>query len=238
MLGGALAGAYALLQFQGLEIFDAMPRVVGGRPWSSLGNPVYLGAVCMMALVVTVGEFGHVRRFDRWLRERLDAQVSRRSVWLLSLSRSAWVGALAGLLFLGVSAKKRKNSLGVAAGLALGVSVLLIPSARQRAAALFSRTEESNASRLEGWRGALAVWREHPLIGSGPDTFFEAFRPHRSMAYIRATGPEVTQAQVHNDPLQIAATLGTLGLLAALISFSLIARFLRARAGRCAARDS
>ena len=36
------------MQYTGYELFDRMPKVAGGRIWSSLGNPVYFGAVVMM----------------------------------------------------------------------------------------------------------------------------------------------------------------------------------------------
>jgi O-antigen ligase len=209
MISGALVGIYAVCQFEGWELFQAMPRVVGGRPWSSLGNPVYMGAVCMMAVVVTFGEFGR-KRYDQILLGVL--AIGQSAGLVLSLSRSAWVGAFVGVVFLAILQQRKKSLNAVAIGLLF--IVILIPSARQRAALLFSSSEVSNASRLAGWHGAIAVWRDHPLLGSGPDTFFEAFRAHRSMDYIRATGPEVTQAHAHNDFLQMAATLGTSGLIA------------------------
>jgi len=117
---------------------------------------------------------------------------------------------LGGILFLGLL-QKRKKLLGFA-GIFVVLSLVVLPSVRQRAGQLFSRAEESNASRIEGWKGAVNVWRDYPVLGSGPDTFFEAFRGHRSLAYIRASGPEMTQAHAHNDYLQLASTLGTLGV--------------------------
>ena len=50
LISAALVGLYAILQYTGHELFDRIPLVVGGRVWSSLGNPIYMGALCMMAL--------------------------------------------------------------------------------------------------------------------------------------------------------------------------------------------
>jgi hypothetical protein len=86
MIGGALAGLYAVLQYTGNEIFSSMPHIEGGRPWASLGNPVYLGAVCMMAFVVTVGDYAY-SRYDAWLLGLLI--LGQSAGLLLSLSRSA-----------------------------------------------------------------------------------------------------------------------------------------------------
>jgi tetratricopeptide (TPR) repeat protein len=60
--------------------------------------------------------------------------------------------------------------------------------------------------------GGLKVWQAHPVWGTGPDTFFEAYRPYRDLAYARAAGLGVTQADAHNDFIQMAATQGILGL--------------------------
>lgn len=218
VLGGAGAGLYGALQTAGMEPIDAMPRVIGGRPWSSLGNPIYLGAVCMMALVVTVGEFGQ-RRHGRLLLGLCGA--AQTAGLILSLSRSAWLGAAAGIVLLGIL--QRRKRLFFAVGAALVLIGLSMPSARSRASHLFSLAETSNAARLEGWKGALAIARQSPLLGTGPDTFFDAFRPHRSLTYIHATGTEVTQAQAHNDELQILATMGGLGLAAFLALLGMLA---------------
>ena|GEM_PF-2548119 len=209
MIGGAVAGLYGLLQVCGIEPFSAMPRVRGFRPWSSLGNPIYLGAVCMMALTLTLGEFNR-RKNDRGLIVALGC--SQAAGLLLSLSRSAWVGTVVGILYLSW-AQKRKRMLEFTGAFVL-ISLLFLPAVRERATELFSRSEVSNASRVEGWKGALQVWRAAPFLGSGPDTFFEAFRARRTLAYIRATSTSVTQGHAHNDFLQMAATTGLLGVSA------------------------
>jgi tetratricopeptide (TPR) repeat protein len=102
----------------------------------------------------------------------------------------------------------------LAAGVLL---VTLLPGVQERARQMFSIKEGSNAARIAGWKAALNVWKAHPILGSGPDTFFQAFRPHRDPAFIHAAGAYVTQADAHNDFLQIAATQGTLGAAAWLI---------------------
>src|SRR5206468_1676043 len=57
-------------------------------------------------------------------------------------------------------------------------------------------------------------WRHHPLLGTGPDTFFEAFRPYRNKKFIESVGSSVTQAHAHNEMIQFAATMGSAGLAA------------------------
>jgi tetratricopeptide (TPR) repeat protein len=90
---------------------------------------------------------------------------------------------------------------------------LLMPGVAKRFGTMVSTHESSNAARIEGWKGGWRIWRSHLFWGTGPDTFIQAFRPVRTMAYLRATGADVTQGQAHNDVIQIAATQGTLGLV-------------------------
>jgi tetratricopeptide (TPR) repeat protein len=72
----------------------------------------------------------------------------------------------------------------------------------------------------------LRVWKQYLLLGSGPDTFFEAFRPYRRVEYLRATGAGVTQADAHNDVIQMAATQGVIGLAVYLWLFFIFLRMM------------
>jgi O-antigen ligase len=67
------------------------------------------------------------------------------------------------------------------------------------------------------WGDALALWREHPLIGGGPGSFYEYSETARSEDHLYAA---------HSSILQVAAELGSVGVLlflAVLISGALIA---------------
>ncbi len=208
VLSAGLASLYGLLQYTGYEVFDRMPRVVGGRVWSSLGNPIYFGAIALMALPLAL---------NRWKFANFIAVLLIISGLVVSLSRSAWLGsaaAVAVLLFVQrpkMSANRFKIITTLAA---VGIFAFLFPQARGRLKDLINIHESSNVGRVEGWKGGMQVWRQHPVLGTGPDTFFEAFRPYRSQKYIASAGNGVTQAHAHNEIIQMAATLGSAGLAA------------------------
>ncbi|OGR90515.1 MAG: hypothetical protein A2992_07520 [Elusimicrobia bacterium RIFCSPLOWO2_01_FULL_59_12] len=206
---GVLVGVYAGLQYFGHEIFQRMPSAAAGRVWSSLGNPLYMGALCMMALPLMHGLNGKV--------VPMAAPLSGAGL-VLSLSRSAWLGAAAamGCLFFAKlqSPKQRKFILWVLAVIVIGM--MWMPAARQRASQMFSLSEGSNAARVAGWKAGLQVWKANLWLGSGTDTFLQAFRPYRSLEFVRAAGTGITQADAHNDFVQIAATQGLIGLVALL----------------------
>jgi O-antigen ligase len=226
LFSASCVGLYGILQYSGFEIFTDIPAIQGGRVWSSLGNPVYMGALCMMAIPLL---------FEGRMARKIVPLVLVWGGLLLSLSRSAWVGTVSSCLVLAyVYRKQMKNWVRPAAGtlLAIGLLVTLMPGIRERMAYLVSSKEASNASRIEGWKAGLRVWKQYPLLGSGPDTFFQAFRPQRSLRYLQVTGTEITQADAHNDVIQMASTEGTLGLLAYLwVVFVFIRSLVQQRPG-------
>jgi len=71
-------------------------------------------------------------------------------------------------------------------------------------------------ARREIWSGGLAIFRDHPLTGCGPDTFHLAFEPKRTAAYWRLEW-NTTPARAHNEVIQVLATQGGLGGLALLV---------------------
>lgn len=64
--------------------------------------------------------------------------------------------------------------------------------------------ESLSEARHELWRDALALWREHPLVGGGPGSFLEYSETARSEPHLYAA---------HSSVLQVAAELGTVGVL-------------------------
>jgi len=208
LLSGAAAGLYAVLQVMGIEFSSHMPKVINGRPWSSLGNPLYLGTVCLMAFLVAWYE-GLEKRRDRVLL--VVCGLAHLAGLFLSLSRSAWVAAFVVLIIGSWTAGRRSVRWWIVPFFLVG-ALLLFPQTRPRLLSAVQLSEHSNSARVEGWKGAWRVAASHPLLGSGPDTFFTAFRPYRSVAYLRSGGVGQTQAHVHNDPLQMVSTLGVVGL--------------------------
>ena len=223
LASGAAAGGYACLQYQGWEIFEKMPLVAGGEPWSSLGNPIYMGAVCMMAFLAGAA---------LWIRP---ATILPKKIGIglglllnllgmtLSLSRSAWAGAAVGLLVLAWgTGRTRSRSLISVVGMIGSVMFVIMctqPRVRTHLRERLSFHESSNIARWEGWKAGIHVWQSRPWVGTGPDTFFQAFRPYRSITYLRSAGSGLTQADAHNDVIQMLSTMGLLGALAFLWIF-------------------
>jgi len=65
--------------------------------------------------------------------------------------------------------------------------------------------------RLNLWQSALVMWRDHPLLGVGPDNFLYAYR---SFYIMPAAWQEPNLSHPHNFALDFATRLGVPGLLA------------------------
>jgi len=75
-------------------------------------------------------------------------------------------------------------------------------------------SEADAASRISGWKSALEMFKERPFLGMGPDTLSINFRRYMFPEFTRLTGHSLANpAYAHNELLQIAATMGIIGLL-------------------------
>jgi O-antigen ligase/polysaccharide polymerase Wzy-like membrane protein len=108
-----------------------------------------------------------------------------------------------------------------------GVAPATVPSVVSRdpaAARPFAHSLPSatwRRGRAELWRAALAMWREHPLTGMGPDNFRWAHGANSSRP--SGVAPE-TLVPANNLFLEAAASTGTLGLLALVGTLAATAR--------------
>lgn len=76
--------------------------------------------------------------------------------------------------------------------------------------------QHSNAEqeRFELVRIAWKSFKQHPVLGWGPDCFFHALMKNRGASYDSVSGAQNAQASAHNIFAQVLATMGLPGLLA------------------------
>jgi tetratricopeptide (TPR) repeat protein len=76
------------------------------------------------------------------------------------------------------------------------------------------------SGRLDGWRAGQLMFRERPLVGVGPGAFAAEFTSaklellERGVVFFREHRGLSTFANAHSEPIEVAAELGALGLLA------------------------
>ena len=233
----AVALFYATLQLAGLDPFPwtRSATLVGVRRVpGTLGHANHLGAYVSMVLP-----------FLAWLSTGARAR-STRLFWIAlaaislpvlaaTLSRGAWVACGVGLLVWGLLAWRARPR-GVSGGrLALAAAALaavaflvplvtpLRPELLERLRQVADLSAPSTQSRFHLWRAGLSMAADHPVLGVGTDGYLAAFPRYRTPAYwsIEWNG---LSAKAHDELIQIAATQGMLGVLAALLVVFFAAR--------------
>lgn len=179
-----------------------------GRVTSLMGSPVFFGAV--ISAMIPICAWAAIRKIG--ILPLLIACVA----CYLTRSRSAYLASFAGLgvLFLGIRGRNINRAVWASLALSLALLWMAWPAGRKK----------SDEMRKALWIDTISAISKAPAIGHGPDTFPSAFRESRSERFVRAarTDREI-QGSAHNDILQVAVTMGALGLAAYLLGICAIA---------------
>lgn len=135
-------------------------------------------------------------------------------VWLLVKAASRWrvpIWASAGGGVLAVIAVLAVASSGPGNGGHPHRTVPVVRAARTGASTdvLHGRTHE--------WLAAIETWFDHPSVGAGAGAYYIASLPHQTVARAR---------YAHNLPLELAAELGTVGLMLGIALYAASARMI------------
>lgn len=212
------------------------------RAFGAFGEPNPFAAYFEIAALPLIG-FLAALGFDRfWSKNRmLFIALAAPSAFGLSgvyltHSRGGAIGALAGLLSIGLLVDRRSRAaLLFSAGL-LALALVISGSSGAivnrieplggdwRGSAQVTPSNFSVEERVAHWGAALKMWEQHPIIGIGAGNFNDNFRRDTPVWRFR-----IPRGHAHNGYLQAAAQAGTVGLIAYL---SLLIASL-AQAGRC-----
>ena len=248
-VGAALASVWAFLQATGVISISADRAQLAGvmRPFGTLGHPNLLGVITAAAAVAAVAR-ARAESSRRVLH--LAAFVVFAAATAITFSRGAWLALGAGLITAIVLGLRGQSSRPLPRGAWIAIALVVLGLAGVAALSgwggafgsrlrdFVSPTSGSSRSRLEIWRAALAAWRARPLLGWGPDTFGLMSERFQTPGYWQSAWGEVT-VHAHSIVLQIMATRGVLGLLAALAVAGTLAMALRdglRRGGEAAAQ--
>jgi len=241
-LASVVTTAYALIQLLGLDplVWGRTATYEGDvRIFGTLGHPNMLGAYLAMTTPLTLWLAARARGAG----ERVFwALVATASVVVIAatLSRGAWIGLAAGglaALLLSLWTRGRAAASGGSRGparssrvpAAVGASLLVIgasvfffarspmgPHLAERVRQIASVSAPTTQSRLHIWRAGLRMAQDHPWLGAGLDAFGTVFPRYRTAAYWRVEWGH-TPNKAHNEAIQILATQGIVGAIAALL---------------------
>lgn len=168
------------------------------------------GTIFCVAILTALGCFRSADRRSRFMT--LLVIVLLTAALIVTQSRGAFVAFLAGLLvFLMLDVRSRRNPvLKIAAlvGLVCMVAffVRVSPSIAWRYARILNPM--ANKDRLEIWRTALLMMRDHPLFGVGFNNFVDIYP-----LYQHPEGFYTSISMAHNIFLEFGATTGIPGLV-------------------------
>jgi O-antigen ligase/tetratricopeptide (TPR) repeat protein len=232
VVAGAGVSTYALIQAAGLDplTWEQVSLFKDyWRPVSTLGHPTFLGAFLAMILPIQLLFAWEAWRGKHWgaLSVLLLLTATLLAAVVLTLSRGTWVAVLAAGAVLLVGWRTRGSSIRIGrvvlallltAG--LGLAALLIVAWATPESPLLQRLGAftQHDSRRAIWDVAVAIFRDHPWLGCGPDTLQLIYGHYRTHVQWNAEWG-MTPVRAHNELLHILATQGLLGLLAAGVFF-------------------
>ena len=182
---------------------------------------------------------GTLQSAVRWMLVLLCAMLFTCLLW--TLSRGAWVGFFASLLVFGILVGRKRlgenrkwlsliliifvliTTMFILPKRARDISAQLAADAPrtayrkgsvlgERMSSILEVKEIGIAGRICAWQDTLKMVKEHPFLGIGLDTFGLAFQKYKSTGFVRIVGKNIIADYPHNEFLQVAATMGLIGL--------------------------
>lgn len=210
LVGGAAVGSVGLSFFGLWEYVFAHGGLEDGRLNSVFGTANYHALLVTPVIIALLGVGWAVRRWRPWL---WGAAAVDGLALALTASYGGYLGFVAGIIAFAAWQLPRRwfarvlLALGVV--VALGVAALFPTEKFQR---LNNVTTRSSVSvRLEIWRASWLMFREHPIVGVGPNAFERAYR--ETIPRIVFPPLEWLVAQPHNLTLAVATQTGSLGVV-------------------------
>jgi O-antigen ligase len=185
----------AALALAGVGLVAALEAAGAGV----LPRRLFVAVLAAGAAAVALARWDAVRRAERAL-PWLVVPVGSWAI-VVSQTRNAWLGALAGLSVVAVTRRPR---------LLLGVAALVAAVAVARPAVVTSRLTVHDVSSIDRyylWQAGLDMVLDRPVFGQGPGMILGAYPRYRW-----PEAPNPTTPHLHDNLLQLAAERGLPGL--------------------------
>jgi O-antigen ligase len=179
---------YAVLNFDGL----------GRRPQGTLSHWMTYSGTLMLVICAATARILYGTHGRLWAAFVMPALLVALS---LTLTRGAWVGVAVGVAVLFLS--KDFRLLALIPVVAIVVIVLAPQTLIDRAYSIFDRNDLTSRDRIAMLQAGVAMVKDYPLTGVGPDQVERAYPSYRV-----ADAVKPTNQHLHNVPMQIAAERG------------------------------
>jgi O-antigen ligase len=193
LTAGAVSAVVGISQYSLLE-YDEL----GLRPRSTLSIYMTFAGLMMLVANVAVARLLFNRHNRVWPAVTLPPVVT---ALVLSLTRSAWIGAAVGVAFqLWRRDYRWLGLLPVVVAFTLLVAPIQLTS---RAYSIFDTQDETRRDRIAMFQMGVEMIGDRPVFGVGPDMVRQVYASYRPMTAVQPENPHL-----HNVPLQIAAERG------------------------------
>ncbi len=241
LLSSLLVSIYGILQHLGIDK-DYWVQDVQRRVFSTLGQPNWLAAYLVMIIPVSLAlmiknlktQNSNVKATSQMSKLfYISLPIVLYTAFWFTYSRSGLLGFTAMLLTFLVFVGKENLRRSWRPLFLVGLSWLVIsaltfspkiiiaaesgPSSPSSERSLKKPTGSTVQIRLAVWKGALNLIKDHPLLGTGPETFAYSFLPYRPTDLNQTAEWEFLYNKAHNEYLNITACTGLLGLGAYLL---------------------
>jgi len=234
LISAVMVAAYGIAEHFGIDA-NAWVQDVRSRVFSTLGQPNWLAAWLMAIIPLTWGFL---------LNSKYKIQkIIYYSFFILLLLCFLYTKSRSGLLGLGIAYVsfwsllfwfQRQTAKKILKPFLIITSLLVIfnlfiftpwqpkflnfktttPQAPATSQEIPTGGTESGEIRKIVWQGALEIWKHHPVLGTGPETFAYSYYWYRPRAHNDVSEWDFLYNKAHNEYLNYMATTGTIGLTA------------------------
>ena len=193
MGAGAVSGLLGIAQYAILDYNN-----LGLRPRGTLGMYMTFSGLTMLVVGLALSQVLFARKGRAWPTLIVPTLAVALAV---TLTRSAWVGAFAGLTTLLLLKDVR-----LLAALPVVAAVFLLtapPGVVQRFYSIFDPSDPTSRDRVAMLHAGGQIVQAHPLVGVGPDMIERVYPAYRVDGAVLETPPHL-----HSVPMQIAAERG------------------------------
>ncbi len=171
---------------------------LGQRAQGTLGHYMTYSGLLMLVLGAALARVLFGERDRVWAAAVMPALAV---AIVVTLTRSAWVGACAAVAVL--FSLKDFRLLALLPIIAALVFAVAPPKLNARIQSVFDLKDPTNRDRLAMLREGEHMIRDHPLVGVGPNMVQPLYEQYRDPDAVQKTNPHL-----HNVPVQIAAERG------------------------------